>query len=191
MLQQTKHWDDTLCIYISDPDPDSCPDPGMAFPGAKTTVYELGLRLSCVVRNQYAERRGLVDCEMVNWVDLTSTNLDFCVHRLGKKISTAAHSWGGRRRRAFGVGRDLPVAYVARNRNVLSYARRVYAQSQADLEYRSQSFLPVCIRSLGVPDLVSNVQACTGQTLRKENRQSVRRASRIRALRLGCRSGGG
>ena len=80
VLQQTKHWDDTLCIYISDPDPDSCPDPGMAFPGAKTTVYELGLRLSCVVRNLYAERRGLVDCAMVNWVDLTSTNLDFCVH---------------------------------------------------------------------------------------------------------------
>jgi N-sulfoglucosamine sulfohydrolase len=34
-------WDDTLFVFLS--------DHGIAFPGAKTTVYEPGLRSPCVV----------------------------------------------------------------------------------------------------------------------------------------------
>ncbi len=69
ILEQSGHGDDTLVIYIS--------DNGIAFPGAKTTTYEPGLRLPCVVRNPYNEKRGLATDAMVTWADLTPTILDF------------------------------------------------------------------------------------------------------------------
>ena len=69
IVKEAGHWDDTLIIYIS--------DHGMAFPGAKTTVYEGGLRSPCLVRDPYAPKHGVVSEAMVSWVDLTPTILDF------------------------------------------------------------------------------------------------------------------
>jgi len=69
ILQETGVFEDTLFIYIS--------DHGMAFPGAKTTTYEPGLRSPCLVRNPYVERRGVVSQAMINWADITPTILDF------------------------------------------------------------------------------------------------------------------
>ena len=69
ILKETGRWSDTLVLYIS--------DNGIAFPGAKTTCYEPGLHLPCVVRNPYAEKRGLVSSAMVNWADIAPTILDF------------------------------------------------------------------------------------------------------------------
>lgn len=68
-LKDTGHWEDTLIIYIS--------DNGMPFPGAKTNVYEPGVKLPCVVRNPDAEREGVVTDAMVTWADITPTILDF------------------------------------------------------------------------------------------------------------------
>lgn len=69
VLQEAGVYDQTLVVYLS--------DHGAAFPGAKTTVYEPGLRSPLIVRNPYAERRGLVSPAMVSWVDITPTLLDF------------------------------------------------------------------------------------------------------------------
>jgi len=69
ILKQTGRWDDTMIIYIS--------DNGIAFPGAKTTLYDPGMRLPCVVRNPYQKRRGVVCNAMINWADITPTILDF------------------------------------------------------------------------------------------------------------------
>jgi N-sulfoglucosamine sulfohydrolase len=69
ILEETGHWKDTLIIYVS--------DNGIAFPGAKTCLYEPGMRLPCVVRNPFAERRGVVNDAMVTWADITPTILDF------------------------------------------------------------------------------------------------------------------
>jgi N-sulfoglucosamine sulfohydrolase len=69
ILKDTGHYDDTLIIYIS--------DHGIAFPGAKTTVYEPGLRSPCIVRNPYAKKHGVVTEAMVSWVDLAPTILNF------------------------------------------------------------------------------------------------------------------
>lgn len=69
ILKETDHWDDTLVIYIS--------DNGIAFPGAKTNLYDPGMRLPCVVRNPYAKKHGLVTDAMVTWADITPTILDF------------------------------------------------------------------------------------------------------------------
>jgi N-sulfoglucosamine sulfohydrolase len=69
ILKQAGKYDDTLIIYIS--------DNGMPFPGAKTTAYEPGLRLPCIVRNPRAPKRGIVSEAMASWVDITPTILDF------------------------------------------------------------------------------------------------------------------
>ncbi|MBN2292206.1 MAG: sulfatase [Pirellulales bacterium] len=69
ILKQSSRWENTLVIYIS--------DNGIAFPGAKTTLYEPGMRLPCVVRNPFAKKFGVVTDAMVTWADLTPTILDF------------------------------------------------------------------------------------------------------------------
>lgn len=70
ILRQTGHWDDTVVLYLS--------DNGIAFPGAKTTLYEPGMRLPCVVRNPFAKKTGVVTDAMVNYADITPTILDLC-----------------------------------------------------------------------------------------------------------------
>jgi N-sulfoglucosamine sulfohydrolase len=82
ILQQSGRWDDTLVIYIS--------DNGIAFPGAKTTLYEPGMRLPCVVRNPRAETKGVVTDAMVTWADLLPTVLEFA------GVSSAERSLHGR-----------------------------------------------------------------------------------------------
>jgi N-sulfoglucosamine sulfohydrolase len=69
ILKKAGKYDETLIIYIS--------DNGVPFPGAKTTVYEAGLRLPCIVRNPAAKKRGVVSEAFVSWVDITPTILDF------------------------------------------------------------------------------------------------------------------
>ena len=69
ILKETGRWDDTLVIYVS--------DNGIAFPGAKTTLYEAGMRLPCVVRNPLNAKHGLVSDAMITWADITPTILDY------------------------------------------------------------------------------------------------------------------
>ena len=70
LLQETGQWDNTLVIYIS--------DNGIAFPGAKTNLYEPGMRLPCVVRSPWQERRGHACDALIDWTYITPTILDFC-----------------------------------------------------------------------------------------------------------------
>jgi N-sulfoglucosamine sulfohydrolase len=69
ILKETGAWDDTLFLFIS--------DHGIAMPGAKTTLYEGGMRSPCLVRNPYLKTRGIASDAMVSWVDLTPTILEF------------------------------------------------------------------------------------------------------------------
>ena len=62
-------YDKTLIVFTS--------DHGMAFAGAKTTVYEGGLRVPLVVRNPYQQPRGIESQALVSHVDITPTLLDF------------------------------------------------------------------------------------------------------------------
>ncbi|AWW00951.1 sulfatase family protein [Arcticibacterium luteifluviistationis] len=68
MLQETGKTENTIVIYIS--------DNGMAFPGAKTTVYEPGIRLPCIVKDPTKNLKGLTNETLISWVDLTPTILD-------------------------------------------------------------------------------------------------------------------
>jgi len=69
ILEETGHWADTMILFIS--------DNGIPFPGAKTTVYDPGLRLPCLVRNPYAASQGVRSRSMVSWVDIAPTILEF------------------------------------------------------------------------------------------------------------------
>jgi N-sulfoglucosamine sulfohydrolase len=69
ILTEADKWDDTLFVYIS--------DHGIAMPGAKTTVYEGGMRSPCLVRNPYNEKRGVVTDAMISWTDIAPTIVDF------------------------------------------------------------------------------------------------------------------
>jgi N-sulfoglucosamine sulfohydrolase len=68
-LKQKGLWDNTIIVYIS--------DNGMPVPGAKTTHYEPGVRLPLIVRNPFSEQKNKVCDELVSWLDITPTLLDF------------------------------------------------------------------------------------------------------------------
>ncbi|GAL81963.1 choline-sulfatase [Algibacter lectus] len=68
MLKETGKADNTIVIYIS--------DNGMAFPGAKTTVYEPGIKLPCIIKDPSKKVKGATNNAMISWVDLTPTILD-------------------------------------------------------------------------------------------------------------------
>lgn len=58
----------TVVIYIS--------DNGIAFPGAKTTLYEPGIKLPCIVKDPTIASQGTTNNAMISWVDLSPTILD-------------------------------------------------------------------------------------------------------------------
>lgn len=69
ILKEAGQYENTLIVFGS--------DNGMPWPGAKTTVYDAGLRLPLVVRSPDQAKRGVVSEAMISWVDFTPTILDF------------------------------------------------------------------------------------------------------------------
>lgn len=69
MLKENGLWENTIVVYLS--------DNGMPVPGAKTTHYEPGVRLPLIVRNPFSARKNAVCDELVSWVDVAPTLLDY------------------------------------------------------------------------------------------------------------------
>ena len=69
ILKEEGKYDNTVVIYIS--------DNGPAFHGAKTTLYEPGMNLPCLVRVPSTRNRGGTCDGLITWADLTPTILDF------------------------------------------------------------------------------------------------------------------
>ena len=67
ILEDSGKANNTIIIYIS--------DNGMAFPGAKTTVYEPGIKLPCIIKDPSTNFQGQVNEAMITWADLTPTIL--------------------------------------------------------------------------------------------------------------------
>lgn len=88
-------WENTLVIYIS--------DNGIAFPGAKTTVYEPALRLPCIVKAPGKGSAGEASDAMVSWVDLTPTILDYAgmLEKAGAELVQGRKELKGFRGRSF------------------------------------------------------------------------------------------
>ncbi len=68
ILKEAGVYDQTLIIYIA--------DHGIAMPGAKTTVYEPGLRIPLIVRHP-GTAGGTVNNALISMVDITPTILDY------------------------------------------------------------------------------------------------------------------
>jgi N-sulfoglucosamine sulfohydrolase len=69
VLKQAGKYENTVVIYIS--------DNGVAFPGAKTTLYEPGMNLPCIVRQPGQKNKGITCDALVNFADLAPTISDF------------------------------------------------------------------------------------------------------------------
>jgi len=69
ILKEEGKYDNTVVIYIS--------DNGAAFHAAKTTLYEPGMNLPCIVRSPLHQNRGTMCDGLVTWADLTPTIMDF------------------------------------------------------------------------------------------------------------------
>ncbi len=67
-LEASGKRDNTVVIYIS--------DNGMAFPGAKTTLYDPGMNLPCIISTPNQQLRGGTNDVMITWADMTPTLLD-------------------------------------------------------------------------------------------------------------------
>ncbi|WP_293690393.1 MULTISPECIES: sulfatase [unclassified Spirosoma] len=68
-LKETGQYDNTLIVYLS--------DNGAPFPGAKTNLYEPGMRLPCIVKLPGQHKRSFVQDALISWIDVTPTLLDF------------------------------------------------------------------------------------------------------------------
>ena len=72
ILKATGHWENTLFVFTS--------DHGIAFPGAKTSVYEAGLRVPFLVHNPYLpanQQKATNSDALISHIDITPTLLDF------------------------------------------------------------------------------------------------------------------
>ncbi len=69
LLEESGKAENTVVIYLT--------DNGAAFPGAKTTLYESGIRLPLIVRAPDQKQRGKRTAELVSWTDITPTILEF------------------------------------------------------------------------------------------------------------------
>lgn len=68
LLEDAGKTESTIIIYIS--------DNGIAFPGAKTTLYDPGMRLPCIIQDPFSGIKGTENNAMVTWADLTPTILE-------------------------------------------------------------------------------------------------------------------
>jgi N-sulfoglucosamine sulfohydrolase len=68
ILKKSGQYENTLIIYIS--------DNGVAFPGAKTTLYDSGMKLPCIIRTPGRTRGGVTQDAMITWADIMPTLLD-------------------------------------------------------------------------------------------------------------------
>jgi N-sulfoglucosamine sulfohydrolase len=69
ILKEADLYDKTMIVFTS--------DHGVAFSGAKTTVFEPGLKVPFVVRNPYEAERGVVSEALISHIDITPSLLDF------------------------------------------------------------------------------------------------------------------
>jgi N-sulfoglucosamine sulfohydrolase len=68
VLREEGKYDNTIIIYIS--------DNGAAFPQSKTTLYDAGMQLPCIMKSPLHNAKGTTCDGLITWTDLTPTLLD-------------------------------------------------------------------------------------------------------------------
>lgn len=69
ILNESGKSDNTVVIYLS--------DNGIAFPGAKTTLYDPGIHLPLIIKDPTQSAKGVVNEGLVSWADISPTILDY------------------------------------------------------------------------------------------------------------------
>jgi N-sulfoglucosamine sulfohydrolase len=69
ILKEEGRYDNTVILYIS--------DNGAAFPQAKTTLYEPGMALPCLLKAPDVVKGGGTCAGLITWADITPTFLDY------------------------------------------------------------------------------------------------------------------
>ncbi|CAK7206319.1 hypothetical protein SEUCBS139899_009107 [Sporothrix eucalyptigena] len=72
--------DSTLVVFIS--------DNGAPFLNSKTTLYDAGVRLPLIVRRPGGDKKGVVNPNMVSWVDILPTCLDWAGGETAQTVTT-------------------------------------------------------------------------------------------------------
>jgi N-sulfoglucosamine sulfohydrolase len=121
ILKETGQYENTVIIFAA--------DNGMPWPGAKTTLYEPGMKLPLVVRSPDQKNRGITTDAMVSWVDITPTILDVA----GVKQVMAPPFQAGDPERVPG-----PTAAASNTKA----AKKKSAASRVPYEFHGRSFLP-------------------------------------------------
>lgn len=132
LLKESGRYESTLIIYLS--------DNGSAFPMAKTTLYDSGIRLPCIIRVPGSLSPGVVQDAMINWADITPTLLDFA------GVSADAADFDGRSFRAGIEGQKLEgwdEVYASHNFHGITqyYPVRAIRNRQYKLIYNLESQL--------------------------------------------------
>ena len=186
-LKTAGEWNNTLLVYLS--------DHGIAMQGAKTTLYEPGMRSPLVVRHPASSRGGERADELVSWTDLTPTLLDAAgVLSHGDVVdATVAQRVSGRRRpfqgRSFlplitaadlrphlvierrrgdvrATRRRLRIAHVPRGHHVLPDAGGARGSLQAHLERCPPAAVPVRFGPVGLGDVADAARAGARRAVR-------------------------
>lgn len=76
ILKKSGKYDNTLIIFMS--------DNGIAFPGAKTNMYEPALNLPFIMKLPGSAHAGTECATYMNWADVTPTLADFAGAEMGK-----------------------------------------------------------------------------------------------------------
>lgn len=69
VLREAGKASNTVIVYVS--------DNGAAFPASKTTLYEPGMQLPCIVHSPEQPARGVACDGLITWADITPTLLDY------------------------------------------------------------------------------------------------------------------
>jgi N-sulfoglucosamine sulfohydrolase len=124
VLKQAGKYDSTVVIYIS--------DNGVAFPGAKTTLYEPGMNLPCIVRDPRQRNKGIACDALVNYTDLAPTILDFA-GALPRKSSLQGRSFKSALNQGHPKGWDETYASHTFHEITMYYPMRVVRQRKYKL----------------------------------------------------------
>jgi len=124
VLKEAGKYDNTVVIYIS--------DNGVAFPGAKTTLYEPGMKLPCIVRNPLQRKKGINCNALINYADLAPTIMDFA-EALDKKSEFQGRSFKSVLERENPWGWDVTFASHTFHEITMYYPMRVVRERRYKL----------------------------------------------------------
>jgi len=124
VLKEAEKYDNTVVIYIS--------DNGVAFPGAKTTLYEPGMKLPCIVRSPSQRRKGITCNALINYADLAPTIMDFA-EALPKKNDFQGRSFKSVLEREKPWGWDVTYASHTFHEITMYYPMRVVRERRYKL----------------------------------------------------------